>query len=459
MFPLRVAFHTFGCRSNYADTVDLETALAENGVIACEFHAEADVYVVNTCTVTDDADKSALRLIRKAKEKSPHAKIVVTGCMAEVNSEAIESLKAADVIVGPGRKNEVVESILGMFGQRSFEAKVTNRSLSMVTPGPGELLGEVKSRSRFHLRVQEGCENSCTFCIIPRARGSLSSVPPQKILEDLKLLAEKGYREVVLTGTHLGGYGEDSGSSLLELVEMLAEKSPIQRIRLSSLDPNDVSKNLIEALAFSHVFCNHLHICIQAFSNSTLKRMNRRYRMKDVFELFEYLKETWPGCAVGSDLIVGFPGESRQDVDQGIETFLGLPISYLHVFPYSERSGTPAAEFGATHLGGVIEIEERRRRAARFRSLSERRRIDFYRTLIGSTLEIVVEARDSDSHSSRDADDICGTSREFAAVRVIRGERPSSNIEAKPGSLLTVRAESVDETGGEILCSFLDQGK
>ncbi len=450
--PLRIAFETLGCRSNHADTVDLQSSAAEHGAVPCSFDSVADVYVINTCTVTDDADRTALRLIRQAKAKSASARIVVTGCMAEVDAPRILALEMADAVVGPGDRTAVLEAILGKHapGSHSEKAPSVQEPLSPELTGPGEFLGEVKSRSRFHLRVQEGCENSCTFCIIPRARGSLVSRPRETVLEDLHRLVDLGYREVVLTGTHLGGYGEDCGSSLRELLEFLAEKSPLRRLRMSSLDPNDVSFEIIDLVSASDAFCNHLHICIQAFSDATLKRMNRRYRLRSVVELLEYVVERWPGCAVGSDLIVGFPGESRQDVDQGLETFLALPISYLHVFPYSERSGTPAAEFGASRLGGIIEPAERKRRAARFRALSDRRKLDFYRSLIGKDLDVVIEGERGTRPVAASA---AGTSREFANVRVDLSESLSAESRPKPGELIRCRAEAVDTIGGEIVCS------
>lgn len=432
--PLRVAFETLGCRSNYADTVDLQAALVEHGAVPCSFDAPADVYVINTCTVTDDADKSALRLIRRARSLAPDARIVVTGCLAEAGGDRVANLRAADAIIGPGRRRDVLSAILetgepsrGSLGEPvappPAASKIRSRTgrkrlvpfisdslceeLPKATAGPGSAHGEVPTRARFHLRVQEGCENSCTFCIIPTSRGGLVSRRISLVLDDVRRLHAAGYREVVLTGTHLGGFGEDSGLSLTELLQVLDRESPIRRIRLSSIDPNDVTPQLIDILASGDAFCRHLHICVQAFSDPVLKRMNRRYRLSQVYEIIRYVGERLPGCCLGSDVIAGFPGESRQDVDQAIDRFLELPFSYLHVFPYSERAGT-----AAVRLDGAVPPDERKRRAARWRALGDRRRAEFHQSLVGRQVEIVVESiemRGAEPHA-------LGTTREFATA-------------------------------------------
>jgi len=377
--PLKVSFQTYGCRSNYADTIELQAGLAEKGATPVNSVEGSDVIVVNTCSVTNTADREAFKFIKKAKALAPNARIVVTGCLAELDTEGLNELEEVDVVVSPGKRKEALASILGQelveekveeaeqivpLGRKSLPMRKSislKEEFSPAIVGPGESIGDINQRSRFHLRIQEGCENACTFCIIPYTRGRLSSRPKHMLRDDLEKLAALGYEEVVLTGTHIGGYGEDVGESLLELLKILAKDCPVKRIRLSSIDPNDLSTELLDYVLESNVFCNHLHICIQAFSDSVLKRMNRKYRMEDVRNILCYVSEKVPGICIGTDVISGFPGESRQEVDQGVEEFLRLPISYLHVFPYSERSGT-----AATRLDGSVEVAERRRRAARW---------------------------------------------------------------------------------------------
>jgi threonylcarbamoyladenosine tRNA methylthiotransferase MtaB len=256
---------------------------------------------------------------------------------------------------------------------------------------------------------------------------------------DIEGLAELGYQEVVLTGTHIGGYGEDRGESLLELLQLLAKDCPVPRIRLSSIDPNDLSTELLDFVLESDVFCEHLHICIQAFSDKVLKRMNRRYRMEDVRNILCYISQKVPGICIGTDVITGFPGESRQEVDQGVEEFLRLPISYLHVFPYSERSGT-----AATRLDGSIDVAERRRRSSRWRSIAQREKENYYASRQGSMLEVVVERQESGI--------VYGTSREYIAAKFAAPARP-----LEPGSLVYVEGLAVDTEDKKLLCQLSNQ--
>lgn len=450
---LKVSFKTFGCRSNFADTVDLAALASERGAWVQEFGSDeaADVVVINSCTVTNTADKEAVRLVEKLKSENPDCKIVFTGCMAEASPDVFKAQFPDIDVLGPGQKKNVLNAIMGEKEKQerllvpkntsdSRLRKPAHKTISLDDPipqglkGPGERIGEFKLRSRFHLRVQEGCENHCTFCIIPKTRGVLSSRKNEDVLADLGTLMDLGYHEAVLTGTHLGGYGQDRGGSLLELLkkieDFIGEKAlstdrerftgnnlvrPM-RIRLSSLDPDDVSFEMIDFLSKSHFYCNHLHICLQAFTDSTLKRMNRKYRLEDARDLLCYIHERFDRCAVGSDVITGFPGESRKELEEGIETFLSLPISYLHVFPYSEREGT-----AATRLDGEIPVSERKRRSARWRAIAERRREEFLQSLCGEQLEVVVEERTLDDGS------VLGTSSEFATVRIMPPNMNFSN--------------------------------
>lgn len=489
--PLKVSFKTFGCRSNYADTVDLLALTAGRGASVSEFDdsssSDADVVVINSCTVTDTADKESIKLISKLREKNPAQKIVFTGCMAEASPESILE-KFPDIsVLGPGQRINVVKEIFGeseklnrpslsksskVIRKPSHKTISLNDSLPEHLKGPGEKIGSFKMRSRFHLRVQEGCENHCTFCIIPKTRGLLSSRKVSDVLSDIKSLSELGFREIVLTGTHLGGYGLDLNSSLkclLEEIEGYIEADlelNKPRIRLSSLDPDDVSCEMIDFLSKSHNFCKHLHICLQAFTNSILKRMNRKYRLEDAKDLLWYIHERYEArgvsCGIGSDVITGFPGECRKELEEGIESFLSLPISYLHVFPYSEREGT-----AATRLDGEIPISERKRRSARWRAISERKNLEFLQSLIGKNLEVVVEDRVLGDGSK------LGTSSEFATVNIlpkkISQSTTSSNIinseeleykflnnHLTPGSLINVQAIGLDSLERRLICEQLN---
>ena len=372
---MRVGFKTFGCRSNHADTIDLQAALVEKG--STPANKDLDVIVVNTCSVTDQADNEAYRYIRKTKRDNPNSRIVVTGCLAELETKKLSNLEDVDAVVGPGKKSDVLKAIYSEQTAtdrlprlpKKFRSKgksiSLNDKISDALASPGTHLGEVKQRARYHLRIQEGCENTCTFCIIPHTRGHLSSRPQELILDDVKKLEQAGYKEVVITGTHIGGYGEDMGSSLYELLKAIKSLGLDLRIRLSSIDPNDLHPELLEFFVENQdFFCSHLHICVQSFSDKTLKRMNRRYKLAEIDNIVHYITDKVPKLCLGTDIIAGFPGESRQELDEGVNQFLRLPFSYIHVFPYSERSGT-----AATRLDGSVEVAERKRRAARWSCL------------------------------------------------------------------------------------------
>ena len=449
---MRVGFQTFGCRSNHADTVDLQAALVEKGAIPCE--EDYEVLVVNTCSVTDQADNEAYRFIRKVKKNFPNTKIVVTGCLAELEPKKLAELTEVDAVVGPGRKSEVLSAIYSKeisenkapFAPQEYRPErksiSLNEPMSEALTGPGSSLGEIHQRARYHLRIQEGCENSCTFCIIPHTRGHLSSRPMELILEDVIKVAMTGYNEIVITGTHIGGYGEDCGSSLLELLKAIKELNAGPRIRLSSIDPNDLSPELLDFFAKNQdLFCPHLHICVQAFSDRTLKRMNRRYRLADVEKIVFYITDKVPGICLGTDVIAGFPGESRQELDQGVEEFLRLPFSYLHVFPYSERSGT-----AATRLDGSVLPAERKRRAARWRSIGDRKKELFYSSLISKNLKVIVERVEGEN--------AFGTSAEYVSTQVQL--TPGANA-PKLGELVSVIANNIATEEKRLICQLSSQ--
>lgn len=469
----RVAFKTFGCRSNYADTLELVAGVTSLGASAVDVDkglgSDVDVLVVNTCTVTDTADKEVYKYVESVRKKNPEIKLVVTGCMAEAWGEEIQNRFPEAKVIGPGSRSKVLDSIIeGRLGVRERENLVqlrkkedqlrlrrpNHKSISLEDDfpesmaGPGDLMGELRTRSRYHLRIQEGCENRCTFCIIPSTRGVLTSRNREQVIEDLRRLTDLGYNEAILTGTHLGGYGQDLGYSLLELLEEIEELRPIHRVRLSSLDPNDVSFKMIDFLSKSNTFCSHLHICLQAFTESTLKRMNRRYRLGDAEELLWYIHSKFPECCIGSDVITGFPGEDSRELAEGIQTFLSLPLSYLHVFPFSGRQGTPAVR-----LDGQVEELEKKKRAAAWREVASKRKREFLQSLTTKVLEVVVEAR-----LSREGL-VCGTSGEFASVEIKNTGTNWSGVQLKAGTLVQVLVTDVNLNEESLICELLDQGR
>ncbi len=490
---MRVAFHTLGCRSNYADTLELQAAVVAAAGIPCAAEDSPDVVVINSCTVTDEADAETLRSIRKLRAHNPQARIVVTGCMAEVSEERLVSTGLVDAVIGPGDKKQVLAKILtrtaGPDHRESLRVEAPTAASVRRTRrargpqgydlsgtfapshvGPGERLGEILTRSRFHLRIQEGCENSCTFCIIPGTRGALRSRELNDVMQDLEALAKRGFREVVLTGTHLGGWGAEWGRSPLELLESIAERCPPRlRVRLSSFDPNDLSPEIIDLLAKSDIFCNHLHICVQALSERILKRMNRRYSLGDAVELIEYTHSRYPRVTIGSDIITGFPGETREEVAEQLQLFDALPLSYLHVFPYSERQDT-----AAVRLDGHVEKRERKRRAARWRAEAGRRWTEHLERFVGAELEAVLEigkpnsrganSSGADCRSQEEPEELVGTSREFIGVSIPVSLATTTTLSTasvssqfRAGEIVQVRALAVDSSGERLKCELLNQ--
>lgn len=454
---MRILIETHGCRSNYADSVELEAFCRERGWGFTDDYRNADVYLLNTCSVTDTAERDAYRALRRIKRRNPELKVVVTGCLAEINAGELLKTGLVDRVVGTGRLRDVI-SALGLNATGVEETSLvqlpassvlptrkqarSRRSLSLKEPltrfvhGPQSYSRDALDRSRFHLRVQEGCENSCTYCIIPFTRGGLSSRQPQMILDDLRHLYSIGFREVVLTGTHLGGFGLDIGTSFLELLRFLASESPVERIRLSSLDPNDVSPELIDVLAGSGMFCEHLHLCFQSFSNRILRLMGRRYTLSQALSCLSDVEKRLYNWTLGTDIIAGFPGETEDEVAEAMALYKQLPFGYLHVFPYSARKGTPAER-----LPGQLNSDVCKERARRWRELDEKKRSVYRRGYIGQVLEVVLE-RVSGNEAT-------GTSREYLPVLVKLG---SAGCRERQGEVVKVVAFDYDQENGRLLC-------
>ncbi|GIW39720.1 MAG: tRNA (N(6)-L-threonylcarbamoyladenosine(37)-C(2))-methylthiotransferase MtaB [Candidatus Binatia bacterium] len=402
---MKVAIATLGCKVNLYDSATLESRLVAEGHEVVEFGPGADVYVVNSCAVTDRADAESRRLARRARRLAPGSRVVLTGCYAQTDPRGA-ALPEVDFVVGTNRLEDLLRAVRGELGSGSkvFVDDVRT-ARSVRTLGAGTFCGQ----TRAFLKIQEGCDLFCSFCIVPFARGRSRSVPPRIVLEELGRLASLGYREVVLTGVHLGGYGKDLEPplDLAALLEAVAEHGPVPRIRLSSLDPPEVTGRLLEVLAAAPCFCPHLHVPIQSGSDSVLRRMRRRYDRSLVAERIRAIRQRLPEASIGTDLIAGFPGESEKDFEETLELVEELPLTYLHVFPYSPRRGTTAAK-----LPGHLPREVVRDRAARLRELDARKRSSFARSFLGKTLPVLLEPA-PDSGGPQE-----GYSRNYLRVRV-----------------------------------------
>jgi threonylcarbamoyladenosine tRNA methylthiotransferase MtaB len=320
---VKIAITTLGCKVNQYDSAVIQNRLEKNHSLV-PFEEPADCYIINSCTVTDRADWEARQLVRRARRTSPNAKVLVTGCYAQVNPEEVARVPGVDYVIGLNRLEDLLRFVeLPKNGDVRIAVSGVERERGVPVLGTKALRGH----TRAFLKIQEGCNYSCTYCIIPMARGLSRSVAPREILQQIGMLADAGYKEIVLTGIHLGGYGHDLTPKidLTALLEMIAQKQLIPRLRLSSLDPREVPDRLLDLIANSEIICPHLHICAQAGDDAVLKRMRRNYDTAYYRELLMKVRECLPDAALGSDIIVGFPGETEQAFERSLEFFAALP--------------------------------------------------------------------------------------------------------------------------------------
>jgi threonylcarbamoyladenosine tRNA methylthiotransferase MtaB len=383
---MKIAITTLGCKINQYDSAVIQNRL-ENKHSFVPFEDAADCYVINTCTVTDRADWEARQLVRRAKRRNPGAKVLVTGCYAQVNADEVARVAGVDYVVGLNRLDDLIRYVESApLAETQVAVSDVKRQRGVPVLGTRALPGH----TRAFLKIQEGCNYTCTYCIIPTARGLSRSVTPRQVLEQVRQLAGAGYQEIVLTGIHLGGYGADlqPKRDLTALVEQLAESGLMARIRLSSLDPREVPDRLLELMARCETICPHLHICAQAGDDAILKAMRRNYDTGHYRDLLARVRQRLPEAALGSDIIVGFPGESETQFDASLEYFESLPLTYFHVFPYSPRRGT-----AATMLPERVTAAEKKRRARLMRALGERKKQEFCSGFAGKRVSVLVEGK------------------------------------------------------------------
>jgi len=422
---MRIAITTLGCKINQYDSAVIQSRL-ENTHSLVRFDEEADCYIINTCTVTDRADWEARQLVRRTKRLNPSAKVLVTGCYAQVSPEEVARIPGVDYVIGLNRMDDLLH-----FVETPMPSLASSISVSDVKRERGvPVLGTraLPGHTRAFLKVQEGCNYSCTYCIIPTARGLSRSVTPREVMEQIRQLAEAGYQEIVLTGIHLGGYGQDLSpkTDLTALLEMIEDSRLIPRVRLSSLDPREVPDRLLELMAGSDVICPHLHVCAQAGDDGILKRMRRNYDTAYYRVLLLKARERLPEAALGSDIIVGFPGETEQQFDAAHEFFASLPLTYFHVFPYSERRGTAAAS-----LSGHVSTSIKKTRGRRMRELGAHKKHEFCLGFRGRTSRVLVEGKvDNKTGCHR------GFSRNYLPVMVRgAGQRVNQEVDVELDAL------------------------
>jgi threonylcarbamoyladenosine tRNA methylthiotransferase MtaB len=380
-----VAFATLGCRLNQVDSQQIEAGLRARGFERVHAGARADVVVVNTCTVTARAEFSDRQAIRRAARANPGARLVVTGCWAQTSPHAVASLPGVDLVVGNADKDripELIERLVSGGALAPIQVGDIRRSRSIATAPPGPAPG----RSRAFLKVQDGCRHRCAFCVVPLARGASRSLDPAVVLERVRLLVEAGHPEVVLTGVDLGHYGADlvPRATLAALVDAIGRVPGLRWLRLSSVLPAYFTRELLEALGASPVIAPHFHVPLQSGSDRVLRRMRRPYTLAMYRAVVERLAASAPRVAIGADLIAGFPGESDADFEVTLGAVRSLPLSYLHVFPYSDRPGTEAA--------GLAKTDRRvtHRRVAELRAVAADKSLAFRRGLVGGVEDVLV---------------------------------------------------------------------
>ncbi|OLE46044.1 MAG: tRNA (N(6)-L-threonylcarbamoyladenosine(37)-C(2))-methylthiotransferase MtaB [Candidatus Rokubacteria bacterium 13_1_20CM_2_69_58] len=387
MSPRTVSFATLGCRLNQVDTRQLQTVLESRGFRTVPFGEPADVVVVNTCAVTARAEFSDRQAIRRAARVSPRARLVVTGCWAQTRPDDVARLGEVDLVVGNADKHRLPDLLESHVTERVHVGDVAHARTLDVTP-----LARINGKSRAFLKVQDGCQHRCAFCIVPFARGASRSLEPKVVLDQARLLVETGHPEVVLTGVDTGHYGADlvPRTTLAALLRRLADIPGLRWVRLSSVLPPYFTSELLEVVTGSPVVAPHFHIPLQSGSDGVLRRMRRPYNVAMYRGLVERLATAIPRLGLGADLITGFPGESDADFGETVRLIETLPFSYLHVFPYSARKGTEAARFT-----GTVDARTGGHRARVLRELAREKNLEFRRRLVGSVEEaLVLETRD-----------------------------------------------------------------
>lgn len=393
-FHRTAAFHTLGCKLNFAETSTIARQLTDAGYEKVGFDNKANVYVINTCSVTENADRECKLHVKRAMKANPEGLVVIVGCYAQLKPEEISQIEGVDLVLGAKEKFNIL-SYLDDLEKSESEGIVHSCEIEETDFFIGSY--SIGDRTRAFLKVQDGCDYKCTYCTIPLARGISRSDTIENVLKNAKEIAARDIKEIVLTGVNIGDYGKGEFGNkrhehtFLDLISELDQVEGIERIRISSIEPNLLKNESIELVSKSRSFVPHFHIPLQSGSDDLLKKMKRRYLTKLYDDRVHKIREVMPHAAIGVDVIVGFPGETEERFMETYTFLNDLPISYLHVFTYSERENTEAAD-----MEGVVPIPERKRRNKMLRILSEKKKMAFYQTQLGKTLPVLWEHENKD---------------------------------------------------------------
>ncbi len=376
----KVAFYTLGCKLNYSETSTISRGFEEKGYKKVDFTDTPDIFIINTCSVTENADKKCHKLVREARSISPNAYVAIIGCYAQLKPKEISEIPGVDAVLGAAEKFRLVELLDGF--ERPANTAIYESTIEEVKQF--NTAYSAQDRTRTFLKVQDGCDYSCTFCTIPLARGSSRSDSIENIIKAAKEIAAQDVKEIVLTGVNTGDFGIQDGKRVerfIDLIKALDKVEGIERIRISSIEPNLLTNEIIEFVSQSQKFVPHFHIPLQSGSNKILGLMKRRYQRELYADRVNIIKSLMPHCCIGVDVIVGFPGETEDDFLETYKFLNELPISYLHVFTYSERDNTLAAS-----MSGVVSSKDRARRSKMLHILSDKKRRAFYENTWAKTL-------------------------------------------------------------------------
>ena len=375
---MKVGICSLGCKVNIYESELVTNILKNNNYTVVDFEDKADIYIINTCSVTNESDKKSRKMINRAKKNNPAAIIIVMGCYSQVNAEDID----VDIVLGNKDKSKIVEII-----EEYIKTKQKKKIIYDLTKVDFEKMEitNFDSHTRAFVKIQDGCNAFCSYCIIPYVRGRVRSKDPEDVIKEVTTLLEKGYKEIVLTGIHTGRYGTDINTTLEELLNKLVNIPNIYRIRLSSIEINEITPGIKDLLKENKVMAKHLHIPLQSGSNKILKLMNRRYNKEEFLSMVDNLKDI-PDISLTTDLIVGFPNEDEEEFNETIDTLKKIGFTKIHTFPYSKRKGTPAAI-----MDNQVSPEEKKRRVHRILDLSNKYEHNFYESKIGKIYDGVVE--------------------------------------------------------------------
>lgn len=375
---MKVGICSLGCKVNIYESELVTNILKNNNYTVVDFEDKADIYIINTCSVTNESDKKSRKMINRAKKNNPAAIIIVMGCYSQVNAEDID----VDIVLGNKDKSKIVEII-----EEYIKTKQKKKIIYDLTKVEFEKMEitNFDSHTRAFVKIQDGCNAFCSYCIIPYVRGRVRSKDPEDVIKEVTTLVEKGYKEIVLTGIHTGRYGTDINTNLEELLNKLVNIPNIYRIRLSSIEINEITPGIKELLKENKVMAKHLHIPLQSGSNKILKLMNRRYNKEEFLSMVDNLRDI-PDISLTTDLIVGFPNEDEEEFNETIDTLKKIGFTKIHTFPYSKRKGTPAAI-----MDNQVSPEEKKKRVHRILDLSNKYEHNFYESKIGKIYDGVVE--------------------------------------------------------------------